>query len=40
MTTQHGQRLAEVLEVCRPVPPAKPNILITEDNIPDGYWNV
>lgn len=27
MTTQHGQRLAEVLEVCRPVPPAKPNIL-------------
>ena len=27
MTTQHGQRLAEVLETCRPVPPNKPNIL-------------
>jgi NADH:ubiquinone oxidoreductase subunit E len=29
MTTQHGQRLAEVLETCRPVPPARPNILKT-----------
>ena len=29
MTTQHGQRLAEALEACRPVPPAKPNILKT-----------
>ena len=29
MTTQHGQRLAEALESCRPVPPAKPNILKT-----------
>ena len=29
MTTQHGQRLAEVLEACRPVPPVKPNILKT-----------
>ena len=29
MTTQHGQRLAEALETCRPVPPARPNILKT-----------
>jgi len=29
MTTQHGQRLAESLESCRPVPPDKPNILKT-----------
>ena len=29
MTTQHGQRLAEALESCRPVPPDKPNILKT-----------
>ena len=29
MTTQHGQRLAELLETCRPVPPARPNILKT-----------
>ena len=29
MTTRHSSRLAEVLEPCRPVPPAKPNILKT-----------
>ena len=29
MTTQHGTRLAESLESCRPVPPDKPNILKT-----------
>ncbi len=29
MTTQHGTRLAETLETCRPVPPDKPNILKT-----------
>jgi len=29
MTTHHGQRLAEVLEVCRSVPPDRPNILKT-----------
>jgi NADH:ubiquinone oxidoreductase subunit E len=27
MTTRHRPRLAETLETCRPVPPAKPNIL-------------
>jgi NADH:ubiquinone oxidoreductase subunit E len=29
MTTRHSSRLAEALEACRPVPPAKPNILKT-----------
>jgi len=29
MTTRHSSRLAEALETCRPVPPAKPNILKT-----------
>lgn len=29
MTTRHRPRLAEALEPCRPVPPAKPNILKT-----------
>jgi NADH:ubiquinone oxidoreductase subunit E len=29
MTTQHGTRLAETLEICRPVPPDEPNILKT-----------
>ena len=29
MTTQHGTRLAETLETCRPVPPDRPNILKT-----------
>ena len=29
MTTLHKPRLAEALETCRPVPPAKPNILKT-----------
>jgi NADH:ubiquinone oxidoreductase subunit E len=29
MTTQHGTRLAEAIETCRPVPPDKPNILKT-----------
>jgi len=29
MTTRHRPRLAETLECCRPVPPAKPNILKT-----------
>jgi len=29
MTTRHRPRLIEVLEPCRPVPPAKPNILKT-----------
>jgi NADH:ubiquinone oxidoreductase subunit E len=29
MTTQHRTRLAETLEICRPVPPDKPNILKT-----------
>ena len=29
MTIQHGTRLAETLEICRPVPPDKPNILKT-----------
>lgn len=29
MTTRHNSKLAEVLEPCRPVPPAKPNILKT-----------
>ena len=29
MTIQHKPRLAETLENCRPVPPAKPNILKT-----------
>ena len=29
MTTRHRPRLAETLETCRPVPPAKPNILKT-----------
>jgi NADH-quinone oxidoreductase subunit E len=27
MTTQHGTRLAEAIETCRPVPPDTPNIL-------------
>jgi NADH:ubiquinone oxidoreductase subunit E len=29
MTTRHSLRLAEALESCRPLPPAKPNILKT-----------
>ena len=29
MTTRHRSKLAEALESCRPVPPAKPNILKT-----------
>ena len=29
MTTRHRSKLAEALEYCRPVPPAKPNILKT-----------
>ena len=29
MTTQHGTKLVESLESCRPVPPDKPNILKT-----------
>lgn len=29
MTTWHSSRLAEALERCRPMPPAKPNILKT-----------
>ena len=29
MTTRHSSRLAEALETCRPVPPARPNILKT-----------
>ena len=29
MRTRHSSRLAEALEACRPVPPAKPNILRT-----------
>ena len=29
MTIRHHSKLAEVLESCRPVPPAKPNILKT-----------
>ena len=29
MTTRHRSKLAEALEDCRPVPPAKPNILKT-----------
>jgi NADH:ubiquinone oxidoreductase subunit E len=29
MTTRHRPRLAEALESCRPLPPAKPNILKT-----------
>jgi NADH:ubiquinone oxidoreductase subunit E len=29
MTTRHSSKLAEALEPCRPVPPARPNILKT-----------
>jgi NADH:ubiquinone oxidoreductase subunit E len=29
MTTRHSSRFAEALEPCRPVPPARPNILKT-----------
>ena len=29
MMTRHSSKLVEVLELCRPVPPAKPNILKT-----------